>query len=67
VPGYFVSGRKFSLRGPLHSTPWLWPSREYLGDLMVWILLGLEKAPTAKEIDRRAERAATVFVATYGR
>ena len=38
-----------------------------LGDLMVWILLGLEKAPTAKEIDRRAERAATVFVATYGR
>ena len=37
------------------------------GDLMVWILLGLEKAPTAKEIDRRAERAAAVFVATYGR
>jgi poly(hydroxyalkanoate) depolymerase family esterase len=30
APGYFVSGRKLSLRGPLHSTPWLWPSREYL-------------------------------------
>lgn len=30
VAGRFVSGRKVSLRGRLHSVPWLWPSREYL-------------------------------------
>ena len=30
APGYFVKDRKMSLRGWLHSAPWLWPSREYL-------------------------------------
>lgn len=30
APGHFVSGEKMSLRGWLHSAPWLWPSREYL-------------------------------------
>lgn len=30
APGFFVSGRKLSLRGRLHSVPWLWPSRDYL-------------------------------------
>ena len=37
------------------------------GDIMVWILLGIEKVPSAKELDRRAEDVATFFVATYGR
>jgi poly(3-hydroxybutyrate) depolymerase len=29
-PGRFVAGSKFSWRGWLAVTPWLWPSREYL-------------------------------------
>jgi poly(hydroxyalkanoate) depolymerase family esterase len=29
-PGRFVPGSKFSLHGWLGSTPWAWPSREYL-------------------------------------
>jgi AcrR family transcriptional regulator len=37
------------------------------GDIMVWILLGIEKVPSAKELDRRADDVATFFVATYGR
>lgn len=28
--GYFVKDHKASLRGWLHSTPWVWPKREYL-------------------------------------
>jgi poly(3-hydroxybutyrate) depolymerase len=30
APGHFLSGAKFTLRGRLHSAPWIWPSREYL-------------------------------------
>jgi AcrR family transcriptional regulator len=37
------------------------------GNTMVWILLGLEKAPGQKEIERRAERAARRFLELYGR
>jgi AcrR family transcriptional regulator len=37
------------------------------GDTMVWILLGLEKAPGPKEIERRAEKAARLFAELYGR
>jgi len=37
------------------------------GNMMVWILLGLEKAPGPKEIERRAERAARRFLELYGR
>ena len=37
------------------------------GNTMVWILLGLEKAPGPKEIERRAERAARRFLELYGR
>ena len=37
------------------------------GDVMVWILLGLEKSPTGKEIDRRAEAATDSFLSIYGR
>jgi poly(hydroxyalkanoate) depolymerase family esterase len=29
-PGYFIPGRRFSVRGWLHAAPWLWPAREYL-------------------------------------
>jgi len=29
-PGHFVSGSKFSWRGWLASSPWIWPSRDYL-------------------------------------
>lgn len=36
------------------------------GDALVWILLGLEKPPTAKEIEQRAEEAAGSFLAIYG-
>jgi len=34
---------------------------------MVWVLVGLEKPPTAKEIDRRAEEAAAMFLQVHGR
>ena len=37
------------------------------GNTMVWILLGLEKAPTRNEIERRAEKAARRFLELYGR
>ncbi len=37
------------------------------GDVLVWILLGLEKAPGAKEIERRAAGAAEAFLSIYGR
>lgn len=30
APGYFVKGRKTSLRGWVRAAPFLWPSREYL-------------------------------------
>jgi AcrR family transcriptional regulator len=43
-----------------HFTGLLW------GDLLVWILLGIEKAPGAAEIERRAEDAASNFVELYG-
>jgi AcrR family transcriptional regulator len=36
------------------------------GDLMVWILLGTAKPPTAKEMERRAEEAVSLFLALYG-
>jgi poly(hydroxyalkanoate) depolymerase family esterase len=29
-PGHFVEGSKFSWRGWLAATPWIWPSRDYL-------------------------------------
>jgi AcrR family transcriptional regulator len=37
------------------------------GDHMVWILLGIEKAPTAKEIERHAAEASRLFLAIYGK
>jgi AcrR family transcriptional regulator len=37
------------------------------GDLMVWLLLGLEKPPGPKEIERRAEEATAVFLKLYAR
>ena len=37
------------------------------GDLMVWILLGHDKPPTAAEIERRAEDAATLFLQLHGK
>jgi AcrR family transcriptional regulator len=37
------------------------------GDLMVWVLLGTVKAPNAKEIKHRAEEAADMFIALFGR
>jgi AcrR family transcriptional regulator len=36
------------------------------GDLMVWLLLGLEKAPAPKEIERRAAEATDLFLALHG-
>jgi AcrR family transcriptional regulator len=36
------------------------------GSLLIWILLGLEKPPTAKEIERRAEIVVSAFLETYG-
>lgn len=35
--------------------------------LMVWILIGLEKPPTARQIDRRAQEAAAMFLQIHGR
>ena len=37
------------------------------GDQLIWILLGLEKPPAAKEIERRAEAVASAFLLIYGR
>ncbi len=37
-----------------------------LGDL-VWILLGIEQPPGAKEIDRRADEVARLFLSLHGR
>jgi hypothetical protein len=37
------------------------------GNTMVWILLGLEKAPEQKEIELRAEKAARRFLEPYAR
>jgi AcrR family transcriptional regulator len=37
------------------------------GDLLVWILLGIEKSPSAAEIERRAEDAASIFLEAHGR
>jgi AcrR family transcriptional regulator len=45
----------------LHFRGLLW------GDTMVGILLGLENAPGPKEIERRAEEAAQLFLELYGR
>ena len=36
------------------------------GDLLIWILLGLEEAPTPKEIDKRAEAVVAAFLDIYG-
>ena len=37
------------------------------GDLLVWILLGIEKAPSAREMDRRAGEVAALFLSIHGR
>ena len=37
------------------------------GDLMVWILLGHDKPPSPAEIERRADDAASLFLAIHGR
>ena len=37
------------------------------GDVLVWILLGLEKAPEPKEVERRALEATRQFLSLYGR
>jgi AcrR family transcriptional regulator len=34
---------------------------------MVWALIGVEKSPTAKEIDHRAAEAAAIFLELHGR
>jgi len=34
---------------------------------MVWVLIGVEKLPTAREIERRAEEAAAIFLQVHGR
>jgi AcrR family transcriptional regulator len=45
----------------LHYRGLLW------GDAVVWILLGLEKRPGPKEIERRAQNATRLFLEVYGR
>jgi len=35
------------------------------GDVMVWLLLGLEKPPSAREIEKRAAEAADLFLALH--
>ena len=37
------------------------------GGLLIWILLGLEKAPTATEIERRAEAVVSAFLEICGK
>jgi AcrR family transcriptional regulator len=37
------------------------------GDLLIWILLGLEKPPTSAQIERRAADAAAAFLRIFGR
>ena len=37
------------------------------GDLMVWLLLGHDKPPSPREIERRAEDAATLFLRIHGK
>ena len=37
------------------------------GDLLVWILLGLEKVPAGKEVEKRAATVAHAFLDIYGR
>jgi AcrR family transcriptional regulator len=37
------------------------------GDLMVWVLLGTQRAPATKEIRRRADEASDLFLALHGR
>ncbi len=37
------------------------------GDVYVWLLLGIEKAPGPKEMERRAAEAADLFLAMFGR
>ena len=37
------------------------------GGLLIWILLGLEKPPTAKEIERRAEAVVSAFLKICGK
>ena len=36
------------------------------GDILIWILLGLEKPPTAKEIERRSEAVVSAFLEICG-
>lgn len=36
------------------------------GDILVWILLGVEKAPGPREVERRASEAASLFLSIYG-
>jgi AcrR family transcriptional regulator len=36
------------------------------GDLLVWLLLGLEKVPSRKEMERRAAEATDLFLSLYG-
>jgi AcrR family transcriptional regulator len=37
------------------------------GDVLVWVLLGLEKRPGPREIERRAAEATALFLSLYGR
>jgi AcrR family transcriptional regulator len=36
------------------------------GDFYVWMLVGVDKAPTAREMERRAAEVADLFLAVYG-
>lgn len=37
------------------------------GDFYLWVLVGIEKPPAAKEMERRASEVADVFLALHGR
>ncbi len=57
--GLIAAGDLEAMNSHFHALLW--------GDLMVWVLLGAVKSPTAKEIERRAEDAASLFMTLYGR
>lgn len=56
--GLLSGGELEEMTGQFHGLLW--------GDRLVWILLGLEKAPGAREIGRRADHVTAAFLAIYG-
>ena len=57
--GLLKAGDLDEMLGQFHGLLW--------GDRLVWILLGLEKGPSPREIDRRAEQVTSMFLAIHGR